>query len=120
MKRRASRIQRARSEQVNKLEVRLNKLRVEQSLVRRTKTLMLKIPMLYRTSGKAIVFFDYLFLEIEPNILKRRNRLKRIFNLRPIASDKPYIEIMIKEAAKHRKRSRLLGIKHGLIKITKQ
>jgi len=119
MKRRASRIQRARSEQVNKLEVRLNKLRVEQSLVRRTKTLMLKIPMLYRTSGKAIIWFDHLFIEIELNVVKRRNRLKRIFNLRPIASDKPFIDIMVKEVGKYRKKSRLLGLKHGLIKIDK-
>jgi hypothetical protein len=116
-KRRASRIQRIRNEQINKLEVRRNKLIIEQSLVRRTKTLMTKIPMLYRTSGKAIIWFDYLFLEIEPNIVKRRNRLKRIFNLRPISGDKPYIDIMIKEAAKYRKKSRKLGIKHGLIKI---
>lgn len=119
MKRRASRIQRARNEQVDKLQVRLNKLRIEQSLVRRTKTLMQKIPAMYRTSGKAIVWFDYLFIEIELNVVKRRNRLKRIFNLRPIASDKPYIDIMVKESSKHRKRSRMLGIKHGLIKINK-
>lgn len=118
-KRRASRIQRIRNEQINKLEVRRNKLIIEQSLVRRTKTLMTKIPMLYRTSGKAIIWFDYLFLEIEPNIVKRRNRLKRIFNLRPIASDKPFIDIMVKEAGKYRKKSRLLGLKHGLIKIDK-
>jgi len=118
-KRRASRIQRIRNEQINKLEVRRNKLIIEQSLVRRTKTLMTKIPMLYRTSGKAIIWFDYLFLEISPNIVKRRNLLKRIFNLRPIASDKPFIDIMVKEVGKYRKKSRKLGIKHGLININK-
>jgi hypothetical protein len=120
MKRRASRIQRVRNEQVNKLEVRLNKLRVEQSLVRRTKTLLQKVPAMYRNSGKATVWFDHLFIEIQPNILKRRNTLKRIFNLRPIALDKPFIDIMVKEMGKYKKRSRAMGIKHGLIKITKQ
>lgn len=101
----------------NMLEERNDRLKIEKSIVKRTKWLITKLPPHLQKAAKASVFFEHLFVSIETNNVKRYNRLKRIFNFRPTYEDKGWLDLMIKQLPIERVKSRTLGLRYGLCKL---
>jgi hypothetical protein len=107
---------RLREEQRVALTVRLNSAKIEQSLVRTAKKIIARADNpSYRTPLRMSVYFDHLFVTIEPDPQRRRRKLVRIFRLRPTISDVMWVRLIWKEQSAMAVRSRRLGIKTGLI-----
>lgn len=53
-------------------------------------------------AGRNTIMFDYLFSEIEPNKVKRRGRLNRIFRLAPKLEDAEWVTLIHRNLLKLR------------------
>lgn len=112
-------IARKRRVQVKDLESRLDQLKVEQRLITSIKRLAEKVDNVdYRGWVRMAILFDSLFLEIEPNDVKRMKRLRKIFKLRPTFEDIKWVNLMHREQKLWKSRSRAAGIKGGLLSRT--
>ena len=112
-------IARKRRVQVKDLESRLDQLKVEQRLITSIKRLAEKVDNVdYQGWVRMAILFDSLFLEIEPNDVKRMKRLRKIFKLRPTFEDIKWVNLMHREQKLWKSRSRAAGIKGGLLSKT--
>jgi hypothetical protein len=105
-----------REEQRVTLTVRMGDAKVEQRLVRTIKQVLDRLDNpTYRTPLRMAVYFDHLFVTIEPNHMKRKRRLMKMFRLRPTVEDIRWVNLIWKEQSAMAVRSRRLGIRTGII-----
>jgi hypothetical protein len=92
LKKRVSAI--ARSKEKQKEGIRVMRIKADQvhGMVRDIKSVMSKTELVGHS--RFVWLFDEIFRQIEPNKLKRRKRLSRIFRLQPLLLDLEWVRII--------------------------